>query len=178
MYDLLSRYDHNKEAIKPIIERALAEENRQGWDFGAQLAGICYYDDAFTTRLIAIAVGTNTQSNARRAAMEALARNRTDAGVKALKTLLNDPDPDTGRTLANAICIGYSFPGARPLRLEDFDANEVRPLTERLLNSGEQSGGGLGLAELFGDDIYTRGWCRWQWIGHPITGSKRSRLWR
>jgi HEAT repeat protein len=155
MYDLLSSYEHNKEAIKPIIERALAPESIGDWDFGAQLAGNCYYDDAFTARLIAIAVGSNTHSNTRRAAMEALARNRTDAGVKALKMLLNHPDPDVGRLLADAICIGYSFPGARPLRQEDFDANDVRPLTERLLNSGERSGGGLGLAELFGDDIFT-----------------------
>lgn len=87
--------------------------------------------------------------------MRALACNRTDGGVKALKSMLNDADPDTGASLAAAICDGYSTKLDKRLHPEDFDANDVRPLTERLLKSGTNRFYGFSLAALFGDDTLT-----------------------
>jgi hypothetical protein len=87
---VFSNYDFDKEEIKPLIERALAPQNSNQWWAAAALANNApiYYDDAYATRLIAIASGANTPDNARGAAIRALAFHRTDAGVKTLKTLV------------------------------------------------------------------------------------------
>jgi HEAT repeat protein len=85
-----------------------------------------YYDDAFTPRLIAIANDTNSQTSVRAEAINALAANRTDAGVKTLKTLLKDPDWKIAAIAEQAIRHAYTAGAAargKPLRPDDFDAN-------------------------------------------------------
>jgi hypothetical protein len=162
---LLESYKFHNEELKPIIERALAADNPGQWNCGAMLAGDTYYDDSFTDRLIAIATDTNTLGNTRAAkqsrlaARDALARNRTDAGVKTLKMLLNDPAPENWAPLGANILIGYWETNRMGKRLhpEDFEANELRPLNERLLASTNflDNDVGLSLALHFGDDALT-----------------------
>ena len=139
---LLQQYDFAPAHLKPVIERALAANNFGEWDYGASLAANSYYDDSFTARLVAIATDAAASVDTRGDALNALAQNRTDAGVKAIKTLLNDPDsgPEFCLRLAMAISRGYDdqlkTPTGRHLRPEDFDAKDMKPLIDRLLSSG------------------------------------------
>jgi beta-lactamase regulating signal transducer with metallopeptidase domain/HEAT repeat protein len=159
---LITRYDFtkaSKEEIRPLVERALDPRNSGQWTAGASLAACAANRTDFAPRLIEIASGTNTPDNARGAAIGALAYIRTDAGVKALKALLNDPDPAIWSTLANAIVGGFESSASYPigLRPDDFEVAEVRPLAERLLTSSNsyEVGCGVRLAEKFGFDDLT-----------------------
>ncbi|MGA2854586.1 MAG: hypothetical protein ABSE90_10725, partial [Verrucomicrobiota bacterium] len=144
--------------MKPIIGRALAPENEPEWAAGAGLAQQ-YSDDAFTERLIAIA--KTPRINAQTAAIEALAFNRTDEGVKTLKELLNDPHEKIWTPLAFAIENAYNYrrdSTGRPLRPDDFTAADFKPLIEKMLASGEQGAEvdtGVGLIQQFGSDDFT-----------------------
>jgi len=157
MNELLLDYEFSDKEIKPRIERALAANQLLEWRAGAGLAAK-YYDDAFTTRLIAIASDTNAEVSGRGEAIKALAWNRTDAGARTLKTLLNDPDPKIWSPLASAIVNGcnsqFKTPTGRHLLPEDFDAKDVRPLIERLLGSTNERDTfyGVCLAGTFPDD--------------------------
>jgi len=152
---LLQDYGFKSEDLKPVIERALAADNAGAWASGALLAGNAYYDDAFTARLIAIATDFYTPVNARGAALDALAQNRTDAGLKALRKLLNEADPGIWSALAMAISRGcdnqLKTPTGRHLHADDFDAKEMRAFIERLLasNNSEDRMRGTSLAEIF-----------------------------
>jgi hypothetical protein len=172
---LLAQYDFNAADMKPIIERALAVNNVGEWRFGAMLAANTFYDDAFTSRLITIALDSNAPPNytdriigedlswntVRAAAISALALNRTDAGVKALRSLLNDPDPQICVLLCQAIMGEFDSrqktPTGRHLQPEDFTAQDVRPMIERMLASTLSSYQlqGLSVAEMFPDDSLT-----------------------
>jgi ankyrin repeat protein len=156
---IISEYGFtNKTEIKPLIERALAPDNEEGWASGAELAEK-YSDDDFTPRLIAIAM--TPRSNARNSAITALAYNRTDEGVKTLKTLLNDPHEEIWTTLADAIMNAYNWkdkPAGTPLRPDDFTAQDMKPLIERMLTAGRQSPDvitAVSLLEQFGSDNFT-----------------------
>jgi HEAT repeat protein len=160
---LLRQYEFDKRKLQPLIERALAAENDDlgEWRSGAGLASYSYYDDSFVPALIAIACNTNADANCRGAAITALANNRTDAGVFALKSLLNDPDPKLWTPLAiaieNGLTIGVRSPTGRQLLPGDFTPAEVRPLLERMLASTDMSDKifGTGLAGHYGDDALT-----------------------
>jgi beta-lactamase regulating signal transducer with metallopeptidase domain/HEAT repeat protein len=168
MCELLVNSGANDEELKPLIERALAPQNSVEWQSGAALANL-HYDDAFTTRLIAIASSADTQVKARTEAIRALVWNRSDAGVKTLKTLLKVSDPQIWRSLASDFVGAPPLPfkpmhhprGARPsLRgsnARDFDATDMRPLIEWLLASTNSFDWGLGvkLAARFGEDSLT-----------------------
>jgi hypothetical protein len=116
------QYDCTKEEMKRVIGRSLASDNPQAWAAGA-LAAQQYADDAFTSRLIAIAM--DPDSKGRLQAIYALAVNRTDESVKALRSLLNDSNKRIRDTVEQAVRIAYTSRGnaqGRPLRPEDFDA--------------------------------------------------------
>jgi ankyrin repeat protein len=155
---LLRNYGFTKEELKPLIAQALAPDNEQEWAAGAGLAQQ-FGDDDFTQRLIAIA--TTPRINAQTAAIEALAYNRTDEGVKTLKSLLNDPHEKIWTPLAFAIENAYNYrhdSTGRPLRPDDFTAKDFKPLIEQMLASGEQGADiitGVGLIEQFGGDDFT-----------------------
>jgi hypothetical protein len=155
---MLRDYACTKEEMKPLIARALAPDNEQDWDAGAELAAK-YSDDAFTPRLIDIAM--TPRNNARGAAITALAYNRSDEGVKALKTLLNDPHEEIWTSLADAIMNAYDWkdkPAGKPLRPEDFTAQDLKPLIERMLTAGNQNPVvlvGVSFLEQFGSDDFT-----------------------
>jgi hypothetical protein len=159
---LLLAHDFNNKEMKPIIARALAADNPGEWQAGVWLA-LRYFDAAFTPRLIAIAGDSNARGDTRSIAMRVLTSNRTDAGVKAIKALLKDPAPEMLRPLFETIANGYSGQGAAstgsPLQAEDFSAEDMRPLIERLLASTNQALqlqlSGVILAKQFGSDALT-----------------------
>jgi hypothetical protein len=149
---LLRELDFSKEELKPLIERALAPDNEPGWGIGAELAQK-FGDDAFTERLAAVAA--LPRSNARLAAITALAAHRTDAGVKALKSLLDDPYQNVWTTLAFALENGERDGILRP---DDFSSEDVKPLIRRFLAAGRNTSEivtGVGLLENFGSDEFT-----------------------
>jgi len=163
MVFLLRGYKFNQGELKPVIERALAGRNTVEWQMAAEVAagsrgvtlsarsgelGIVrsladesFYDSAFTAPLIAVAFNTNALLDARIAAIVALAFNRTDAGVKTLKTILADPDPKTSKLAEDAIRAAYNnrrAPG-KPLRADDFDAKFQQPEAPPSTNPGATS---------------------------------------
>jgi Tfp pilus assembly protein PilN len=160
---VLRGYEFDKAKLKPLIARALAARNDDlgEWANGARLAAHTYYDDSFLPALIAIAINTNANANSRGAAMDALAYNRTEPGVSALRSLLNDPDPALWTPLAIAIENGLNnqvaTPTGRHLLPADFSCAEVRPLLERMLVSPNMTDRifGTSLAETYGDDALT-----------------------
>jgi hypothetical protein len=150
---VLSQFGFPKEQIRPLILAGLASEHPDEWPEGANLAAY-YPDDSFTERLITIA--KTAGSNAREGAIRALAFNRTDSGVKALKALLGDPDPQILGELATAIGIAYDSStnaSGRPMPPGDFTAQELKPLIEKQLawQVGDKTYV-LNLIRLFGDD--------------------------
>jgi hypothetical protein len=95
--------------IVRIIDRSLQDDRRSSWPaaaFGATLYG----DDRLMPRLIAIA--ETIGEPARIQAVQAIANNRTDEGVAALKRLLDDPDPELHRNVVEAIRAAYARPRA------------------------------------------------------------------
>jgi hypothetical protein len=158
MSSLLKEFNCTKEEMKPLIARALASENEQEWAAGAGLAQQ-FGDDAFTKRLVAIA--KTPRISAQTAAIEALAFNRTDEGVKTLKELLNDPHQNIWTPLAFAIQNAYNYRRntmGRPLRPDDFTVEDMKPLIERLMSPDNQNSGldtGIGLIGQFGGDEFT-----------------------
>jgi hypothetical protein len=158
---LLLAHEFSNKEMKPIIARALAANNPGEWRAGVWLA-LDYYDDAFTTRLIAIANDSNARVDTRSVVMRVLTFHRSDAGVKAIKTLLKDPVPEILRPLFETIANGYSsrdMPTKGRLRPEDFNPEDMRPLIERLLASTNQALqlqlSGVTLAKWFGSDALT-----------------------
>jgi hypothetical protein len=95
--------------------------------------------------------------------MKVLTSHRTDAGVQAIKALLKDPAPEMLRPLFETIANGYSGQGAAAtgshLQKEDFSAEDMSPLIERLLASTNQALqlqlSGVILAKQFGCDALT-----------------------
>ena len=159
---VLLAHEFDKEKMKPVIERSLAADHPGEWRAGVWLA-LRYFDAAFNPRLIAIAGDSDARWDTRSIAMRVLTSNRTDAGVKAIKALLKDPAPEMLRPLFETIANGYSGQGAAstgsPLQVEDFNAEDMRPLIERLLASTNQvlqlQLSGVMLAKQFGSDALT-----------------------
>jgi len=116
----------NKKEIKSLIEISLSPEHPDAWESGA-FAAQRYPDESFVPRLIAIATDPKT---ATRAAIQALAHNRTDASVAALKKLLKEPDSvkidreSIRKITEDAIRSAYKYPRkdkSKQLRKDDFD---------------------------------------------------------
>ena len=158
LVSVLREYDFTKEELNPLIERALAPDNEPGWAPGADLA-TRFPDDAFTERLVVIA--KTPRENAHIAAIDALAYNRTDEGVKALKELMGDPHQNLWTTLAFAIENAYNYRRdtmGRPLRPDDFTAEDMKPLIQHLMSSDRQIPDldtAINLIGQFGGDEYT-----------------------
>ncbi len=68
--------------VDSLIERALDPNSPATWETGVDAMAVSDDPDRFTPRLVAIA--RDRSSPAREAALAALARNRSDEGVKAL----------------------------------------------------------------------------------------------
>jgi hypothetical protein len=113
--------DLTAEDVKPLIRELFASTNQIPDVVTAVTLEEQFGSDDFTDRLIAIA--TTPGSAAPNLAIYALALNRTDAGVKTLKQLLNDPSPSTRTTTEQAIRYAYTSRGTaqgRPLEPGDF----------------------------------------------------------
>lgn len=118
-----------------MIERLLESSKPEDAILALLLADE-FGDDALTPKLVALAMNpgpapkdsasAGDSARARGAAMFALALNRTDEGVKTLKTLLNDPDPKISKMAENAMRYAFMWRGparGRPLRADDFEQN-------------------------------------------------------
>ena len=120
---VLVNYGCTEEEMRVSIERSLQPDSPQTWSAGA-MAAQSHPNDAFTPRLIAIATDKALDNNARSRAIYALAANRTDESVKALKSLLTDPDERICSGVKQAINTAYHYRGrwtGKPLKPEDFD---------------------------------------------------------
>ncbi len=104
MQYLLEELDCNEEEFKEIIRISLTSENPDIQSGGAGAAQR-YPDDSYTPRLITIA--TDANSRAHWTAIDALAYNRTDEGVKTLRVLLNNMNQDMREAAAHAIRRAY-----------------------------------------------------------------------
>jgi hypothetical protein len=103
--------------MRAAIARSLAPDNRPAWPQGA-LAAQIHGDDAFTARLVALA--TDPQSGAQDQAISALALNRTDAGVAALRKLRLGPRPAWTEQCIRTAYVARGAAEGRPLRKDDF----------------------------------------------------------
>jgi hypothetical protein len=110
--------------IKKLIPISLSSDHPKAWAEGA-LAAQQYGDDSFMPRLIAIAM--DKDNDARYQAFYALALNRTDESVEALKQLLLDQQVQP--FVAEAIRTAYLYRGnsqGRKLLPDDFPAEYQR----------------------------------------------------
>ena len=144
--NLLIAYGGPAEEVRTLIARSLAPDRPPDWAAGARLARH-FCDDAFNPRLIAIA---NTPgAGGRMEAIEALTANRTDDGVRTLKQLMHDSDRSLCWQLAAALQNAFQFrPGqpGRPLRQDDFTAQDFQPLIDQLLASSKYADQVMGQA--------------------------------
>jgi hypothetical protein len=106
--------------IKPMVSLSLSSKYPATLIEGA-LAAQVYPNDEHAPKLIAIAMDPN--SPARHQAIYAIAWNRTEQGVRALKQLLKDPDKDIRINTDHAIRSAYKRHSnkGRPLRDDDFE---------------------------------------------------------
>jgi hypothetical protein len=114
--------DFTAQDVKPLVTRMLASGNRSPDVITGVNLLEQFGSDDFTAQLIGIA---NDSSNfARDSAIYALALNRTDEGLKTLKSLLNSSDPKIRQATEEAIRWAYTSRGnslGRPLQPGDFD---------------------------------------------------------
>jgi hypothetical protein len=128
MFTTLSAYGCSEEQIRQFIRLGLSEEARNAWPGATQMAAR-YPDDANMERLATIATGWTRGPHGRWAdeirvwAIQALAQNRTDESVKALRELLEHKyrwvREDTKAAIVAAYRLPESAPGRRLLK-SDF----------------------------------------------------------
>lgn len=127
MLPVLGVYAVTGDELRPAIERSLAPDNPSAWASGAQAAAI-FPNDAFTARLVAIA--TDPANLARKDAIRALAQNRTDESIKALRALLADSDEAIRKAATAAVRSAYAYRGksiGRRMTDEDFGEEYRKP---------------------------------------------------
>lgn len=129
---ILRNLGATEQELSPVIARSLAADSPGTWHGGAGAAMGSADPDPFVERLVAIARDRTTP--ARQQALIAVAWNRTEEGLKALREALEDPDPEVRETTATAIQTVYQarygalrpmdrVPAGRPLLPTDFDAS-------------------------------------------------------
>ena len=129
MQSVLENYDCGEDELKDVISTSLASTNPYVMGAGV-IAAQEHPHDEYTPRLISIATNPDEESITRSRAIYAIAFNRTDEGVEALKNLLENPDESVRQTTARAINQAYkrqaikTYKG-RPLKKDDF-GNEFR----------------------------------------------------
>jgi hypothetical protein len=110
----------SRETIKELIAVAIASGREASRSAGA-LAAQRFPDDRFAAGLVTLAKAGPELTRVQ--AIYALAHNRTDEGVQALRELLRDPSAKIRAATTNAIEAAYRAGAAgerRPLRAEDF----------------------------------------------------------
>jgi hypothetical protein len=116
MYQVLEAFNCDESTFKEIIKKSLDSQNIDIVSEAA-IAAQKYLSDDIMPGLIAVAKGTknpgsniNEQKTACQRALYAIAFNRTDEGVEALRFLLNNTDIDIRNATAAAIRQAYRRP--------------------------------------------------------------------
>lgn len=125
----------SEQDFKEIIAISLASDNLEILGEGAAAAQE-HPDDDHMPALIAIATGDVDQKADQRLyrierdrAIYAIAFNRTDEGVKTLKMLLDDPDPQIRRTAEGAIREAYKRHREYPKHSDDEYTSSIVPIS-------------------------------------------------
>lgn len=124
---IFNRWGLEAQKMRTVVEASLASDRPAAWQAGALLAHQ-YPSDAFVPRLIQLA--TEKTKGAWETAVFALALHRTDAGVAALKRLLESPDPRVRDRVRFAVRVAYTSrgnAGGRPLKPDDFPKDLQEP---------------------------------------------------
>ena len=134
MFSTLGAYGCSEEQIRWFIRLGLSEEARKAWPGATQLAAR-HPDDANMERLATIATGWTRGPHGSWAdetrvwAIQALAQNRTDESVKALRELLEHKYRWVREDTKAAIVAAYKLPGSAPgRRLLESDFPKLRKL--------------------------------------------------
>ncbi len=114
---LLRQTDATKNDFARLIPIALNSNNPEILSDGVAATSM-FPDDSYMPRLIKLAMDTN--SPARIEAIDAIANNRTDEGVQALRKLLKDKNDSIRETTYRSIISAYEKSSGRPLREGDF----------------------------------------------------------
>ena len=109
--------------LKPLILKSLESDNPESWAIGVVFA-LQFPDDELTALLAKVAKTPIKDKNVHMTIISALAANRTEDSVKALKELLKNHDPEIQKLtkqiiVANFNNLGYKT-GGKPLKKEDF----------------------------------------------------------
>jgi HEAT repeat protein len=124
----LRQEDITAEEVKPLI-RHLLESYKENPDVITGVSLEAYFaSGGFTQQLIPMA--SDPRSVARTGAIYALAMNRTEEGVRTLKALLHDRDPEIRKSTEQAIRGAYTSRGnarGESLKPGDFDASYRTP---------------------------------------------------
>jgi len=141
MQTVLEAFGCNEEEFKEIIEISLASDNLDILGEGVGAAQVHPHDEHMP-QLIAIATDPNRPDPnrpfyaiERHRAIYAIAFNRTDEGVKMLKSLLEDPDEDIRNTTEDAIRQAYKRHPVCPKFSDDVYTLELITAAGELKNA-------------------------------------------
>ncbi len=104
IFDALRRFGCGQEELREVITKSLESSNGRTVRAGARAAAM-YPDDSHTAQLIQVA--RDSESGGQLAAISALALNRTEEGVRALRGLIEDGDQDIKYHTLSAINLAY-----------------------------------------------------------------------
>jgi len=125
MHEILEAFNCDESIFKEVIGKSLQSQNL---DIIAEaaIAAQEHPSDEIMTELIAVAKGTlqpglttHVHGNTRHRAIIAIASNRTDEGVEALKALLNDTDKEIRDATKEAIMRAYRRHPKYPEQTDD-----------------------------------------------------------
>ncbi len=134
MQGVLEAFDCSESEFKEIITVSLASDDVDilGW---ATIAAQEHPDDDHMAALIAVATNANqaelnegSYQLARERAIYAIAHNRTNEGVEALRALLGDPDKGIRRTASDAIRYAYRRHPVYPKHSDDKYTAKLVPI--------------------------------------------------
>jgi hypothetical protein len=155
MQSVLEVLGCNEEEFKQIIRISLISDDPDILSGGA-LAAQTHPDDEHIPTLVAIATDPNRPDPnrsfyaiERHQAIRAIAYNRTDEGVKALRTLLEDPDSGIHKTTKEAIQQAYMRHPVYPKYVDD-------EYTSKLIKAATDSNHPLAINSLVGIIARTR----------------------
>lgn len=131
MESVLEAFDCSEEEFKQVIRISLSSDDPNIVSRGV-ITAQTHPDDEYMSKLISIALDPNRpdpnrhfSSFERHRAIIAIAYNRTEEGVKALRSLLEGPDEGIRKTTKEAICQAYKRHPVYPKYANDEYMSEL-----------------------------------------------------